>query len=224
MESFTPVEFDTEPRLLQIASICARRNAQPVKSPSPVASTSRRALHLIEDDNVEHRFVARVRLLLLRVREERTDLLFGTADVLVEDLRAVHNLGLARVEHLADLPRDERFAAARRAIQKHAADVRNPELRDDVRGEETRSERTTKDALELTGQSSDACLRARARARHTPGESRIRSRRATRRRFAPSLAKSKSDVKRSGRFDDLPLSRTNEPVDGTVHSISEGMQ
>ena len=41
-----------------------------------------------------------------------------------------------------------------------------------------------------------------------------------RRRFAPSLAKSKSDVKRSGRFDDLPLSRTNEPVDGTLHSIS----
>ena len=142
------------------------RETNTASTPRTVASAHRPPPHLIEDDDVEHRFVARVRLLLLRVRKERADLLFGTADVLVEDLRAVHNLGLARVEHLANLSRDERLAAARRTIQQHAADVRNAELRDDVRRKETRREGATEDALELTGQSSDACSRARACVSH----------------------------------------------------------
>ena len=49
----------------------------------------------------------------------------GSSDALltyefVEDLRAVHHLGLPAIQHLAELPRDERLAGAGRPIQQHA--------------------------------------------------------------------------------------------------------
>ena len=56
--------------------------------------------------------------LLLSIGEELADVLLALADKLVQDLRAVDDLGLARVEHLADLPRHERLAGAGRSVEE----------------------------------------------------------------------------------------------------------
>jgi len=56
-----------------------------------VASAATRlhdGVHFIENDNVQHAVVPHLQLLLLRICEQCTDLLFGTSDELVQHLKA----------------------------------------------------------------------------------------------------------------------------------------
>ena len=58
--------------------------------------------------------------LLLSVGEQLADVLLALADKLIQNLRSVDNLGLAGVEHLANLPRHERLAGAGRSVEEQA--------------------------------------------------------------------------------------------------------
>jgi hypothetical protein len=82
----------------------------------------------------------RSQLLLLGLLEQLAHVLLGLADKLVQHLGARHDLGLAAVEHLADLARNQRLAGAGRAVEQQAAHVLGAELlhhgrRVDARGE-----------------------------------------------------------------------------------------
>lgn len=111
---------------------------------------------LIEDDDVQVAVVAHLLLLLLRVLEQRADIRLGLAHVLVQDLGAVHHLRLVRVQRLPDLPGDQRLAAARRAVQQHAAHVLDAHLAQHLGREHTRRERAAEDVGELLVQTADA--------------------------------------------------------------------
>jgi len=62
-------------------------------------------------------------LLVLCIGKQLPDVGLGLADVLVEDLGAVDDLGLPGIQHLADLPRHQRFTAARGPEQQDALHV-----------------------------------------------------------------------------------------------------
>lgn len=62
-------------------------------------------------------------MLLLSLGEQFADVGLGLANVLVEDLGAVDNLWFAGVEHLANLPGHQCFAAARRPEEQDALHV-----------------------------------------------------------------------------------------------------
>ena len=113
-------------------------------------------IDFIEDDDVQIAVVAHFLLLLLRIFEQCADIRFGLAHVLVQDLRAVHHLRLVRVQRLPDLPRDQRLAAARRAVQQHAAHVLDAHLAQHLRREHARGERAAEDVGELLVQTADA--------------------------------------------------------------------
>ena len=111
---------------------------------------------LIEDDDVEVGVVAHLLLLLLRVLEQRADVRFRLAHVLVQDLRTVHHLRLVRVQRLADLSRDQRLAAAGRAVQQHTTHVLDAHLAKHLGREHTRRERAAEYVRELLVQAADA--------------------------------------------------------------------
>lgn len=113
-------------------------------------------IDFIEDDDVQIAVVAHFLLLLLRVFEQRADIRFGLAHVLVQDLGTVHHLRLVRVQRLPDLPRDQRLSAARRAVQQHAAHVLDAHLAQHLRREHARGERAAEDVGELLVQTADA--------------------------------------------------------------------
>eukprot|EP01136_Pigoraptor_vietnamica_P001185 Opistho-1_new@27482 len=115
-------------------------------------------INLVENDNVERRVLALRLELLLGVRKELANVLFRLADVLAENFRPVDNLRRARVEHLSDLPRHERLAGARRAIEQDALDVRDAELLEELRGEHTRRKRAAENVAELRVEATDAHL------------------------------------------------------------------
>mmetsp|Transcript_3600 Transcript_3600/g.10246 ORF Transcript_3600/g.10246 Transcript_3600/m.10246 type:complete len:435 (-) Transcript_3600:206-1510(-) len=115
-------------------------------------------IHLVEDDNVQHGVISGLELLLLGLGEQFAHLLLRSADVLVEDFGSVDDLGLPGVQDLANLPRDERLAAAGRAVQEHAAHVVDAQLPDDVRRPNARREGPAEDLVELGIQPTNAEL------------------------------------------------------------------
>ncbi len=80
-------------------------------------------VNLVKDDDVEARVGAHAELLLLGVGKEAPNVGLRLANVLVEDLGPVDDLGLARVEHLANLAGHERLARARRSVEQDASHV-----------------------------------------------------------------------------------------------------
>ena len=124
-------------------------------------------------------------LFFLRVPKEGANLLLAPAHVLVQDLRAVDDLGLPAehkkrgvkhlwvlkkpekmpkkteflaapcVQDLPDFPRNEGFAAAGRAEQQDAAHVVDAELLDEA-GENAGRKRAPKHRFELVSEPSDA--------------------------------------------------------------------
>mmetsp|Transcript_10233 Transcript_10233/g.24613 ORF Transcript_10233/g.24613 Transcript_10233/m.24613 type:complete len:343 (-) Transcript_10233:546-1574(-) len=113
---------------------------------------------LVEDDDVQRRVVPPLGLLRLRVGEEFADVLLRLAHVLAQHLRPVHDLGLAPVEHLADLTRHQRLARARRPEEQHAAHVRDAELLEHGGREDARGEGASEDVGELRVEPADAHL------------------------------------------------------------------
>ena len=94
--------------------------------------------------------------LLFGVGKQLADVLLTRADELVQDLRAVHNLRLARVEHLADLPRHERLARAGRAEEQDALDVLDAQLLHERGREDARRKGAAEDGAELVVETANA--------------------------------------------------------------------
>mmetsp|Transcript_2610 Transcript_2610/g.9463 ORF Transcript_2610/g.9463 Transcript_2610/m.9463 type:complete len:210 (-) Transcript_2610:588-1217(-) len=115
-------------------------------------------VNLIEDDDVQVGIVAVRRLVQLGVLEEIADVLLAGSDILVEHLGSVHHLGLAPVQHLADLPGDERLAGTRGPVQKHTLDVIDAELLNHMRWVDTGGECAAENVGELLVQTADTQL------------------------------------------------------------------
>ena len=161
----------------------------PVVSPLSAPALPRDRVHLVQDDHVELRRVARRRPLRLRRREELAHLLLRLAHKLVDDLGAVDDLRLARAERARELAREERLAAARRAGEQDAAQVRAPKA-PRRRRVGARREHAPHDRLELRLEAADVARERRASARAsalrggvgTPPASAVADRTARRRR------------------------------------------
>ena len=115
-ESPTPVPLFVEPRCLQIASSSSkmmmwRPDSSPFSLYCTVAQGQLSRPPLGKANSATN--------LLFGVREQLPDVLFRLSDEFVEDLGTVDDLGLARVEHFADLPRHQRFAGTRRTVQEN---------------------------------------------------------------------------------------------------------
>mmetsp|Transcript_18438 Transcript_18438/g.48130 ORF Transcript_18438/g.48130 Transcript_18438/m.48130 type:complete len:560 (-) Transcript_18438:737-2416(-) len=115
-------------------------------------------VNLVKDDDVQLAVFAASLVLRLRIRKQRTHVLLTLPDVLVQDLGTVHNLGLLAIEHLADLPRDECLARARRPVQQHALHVRDAQLLDHLWREHARREGAAEDIVKLSVQAADPQL------------------------------------------------------------------
>ena len=92
-------------------------------------------IQLIEDDNVQAALVAlclvlytafsdefslnrKTANLLLGVREQLSNILFRSTDILVQNLRAINNLRLPCIEHLADLSCHQGLTRPRRTMKQ----------------------------------------------------------------------------------------------------------
>lgn len=64
-----------------------------------------------------YRCIALLLVLHLCFPKQIPDVLFCLANILAEHLRAVHNLRLLAVQHLANLPRNEGLASSWRPVQ-----------------------------------------------------------------------------------------------------------
>lgn len=58
--------------------------------------------------------------LLLCIGEQLPDVLFRRTDILAQDFRPIDDLGLACIEHLANLPCYQGLARTRRAVEQKA--------------------------------------------------------------------------------------------------------
>lgn len=92
-------------------------------------------IQLIEDDDVQATLVTlclvlsttfsnefslseKIANLLLGVREQLSDVLFRSTDILVQNLRAINNLRLPGIEHLADLSCHQGLTRPRRTMKQ----------------------------------------------------------------------------------------------------------
>ena len=113
-------------------------------------------INFIEDDDVEIGVVTHLFLLLLGILEQGTDVGFGFAHILIQNLGTVHDLRLVRVQRLTDLTGDQGLTAAGRTVEQHTTDVLDAHLAEHLRREHTGGERTTEDVGELLIQTTNA--------------------------------------------------------------------
>eukprot|EP00906_Rhabdomonas_costata_P037239 RCo052359 len=115
-------------------------------------------VNLVENDQVQLTFVALLLHFSLRIFEEVPNVLLGLADVLVQDLRSIHNLWLFALQHLSDLPCHQSLPRAGRSVQQDTFDMFQAHLSDDRGGKEPRREGPAEDRRELLVEPTDAEL------------------------------------------------------------------
>ena len=101
------------------------------------------------------RFISLALKLRLGLGKELADVFLTRTHILAQHLRAVHNLWLACIQHLTNLPRHERLTCTWRAVQHNTLDVLDTQLIDQIRWENARRKRTSENGAKLSVETTD---------------------------------------------------------------------
>src|SRR5260221_578628 len=93
--------------------------------------------------------------LLLRIREQLSNILFTSSDIYTENFGSVNYLRFFSVEHLANLSRHEGLARPRWSVEKQPLNVLNAELFYETKRKYTRCKGSSEDSSEFRVQTTN---------------------------------------------------------------------